>query len=62
VTSWREVRAAVGGGVLLDERLSGRRFCVGVEDAAAGYPDERRYAWSTRLRCGQPGVVLFVLM
>ena len=57
MTSWSDVRAAAGGGVLLDARLSDRRFCGGVEDAAAGCPDERRYARSTRLR-GRASFVL----
>jgi hypothetical protein len=33
---WREVRAAAGDGVPLDARLSGRRFCGDIEEAATG--------------------------
>ena len=61
MTSWREVRAAAGGGVLLDAQLSGRRFCGGVADAAAGCPDEQRYARSTRLHGRAAGRRVFCL-
>ena len=65
VRKWREVRAASGGGALLDAQLSGCKFCGGVVVSRMLLPVARMSGSMPGPRgfvAGQPGVVRSVLM